>query len=746
MDELPFVEAKLAPLTLPENVVERPRLATALDQGRGRSLTLVSAPPGYGKTTALRAWCDARATPVAWVTLDAADNDPTRLWAYLASAVDRVREGVGRVALQRLKTLGASVEPAIDELANGIAAYGGELTLVLDDLETVRNVDGLASLDHFVERFPRKARLVFVTRKDPPLRLAHLRARGDLAELRDRDLAFTRPEAHELLVDRAGLDLSPPDVARLLDRTEGWPAALALAAGWLRRVGDPARAARVFGGDQPFVAEYLRSEVLTGLTDDVRSFLLRAGVLGRFTADLCDAVLGRTDSARMVVDLDHSNLFVIRLEQPGWFRIHSLLADFAALEVTSADPGAVVEIHRRAAEWLRSQGRPVEAADHAAAAGDEDLLAEVLAEHHVDLIRGGGAPTLLRWVRTLPDEQLFAHPDLAVSGATAAAVVGRSSLVRRRLLRLANRARIERPEGFTPYVEALADMLRAASLEGGVGDAVEAGRRAVRIAEAAADDVVVAALGAYARALYFAGELDGAWDAALRAIEHEEAERRFAGHAFACATLALVAVERGRVGSARTHAEKAKTIVAEMGSTRTWLGANAAAALGAVLAAGGDLAAAERELAHAEHFFRDEVASVHHAWLLVLLARVRCRRGRLENAAAAARAAREALGELGDSGSVPAFAAEVEREIEQARTRAADREVLDLPSEAELSLLRLLATDLTAPKIAEELYLSPNTVRSHARAIYRKLGVGSRADAVARADALGLLRKEGSPR
>jgi LuxR family maltose regulon positive regulatory protein len=282
-------------------------------------------------------------------------------------------------------------------------------------------------------------------------------------------------------------------------------------------------------------------------------------------------------------------------------------------------------------------------------------------------------------------------------------------------------------------------MVRCAGVDGGVGEAVSDGRRAVAIARAGVDQTLVAALASYARALYLAGQVDEAWAAAMRAIEHPDIERRVPDHALARSTLALVAGERGWFASARTHAEKAKYLVGGVASSRTWLGANAAAALGLVLCNEGNLAEAERELAQAERFLRDEVATVHHAWILLVLARVRCRRGHLEEAETALRAAHEAIAELPDSGRVPSLAGEVDRELAEARARAEAGELLEAPSEAELAVLRLLSTDLSARQIGAELYLSANTVRSHTRSIYRKLGVNSRDHAVARAGSLGLL-------
>ena len=203
--------------------------------------------------------------------------------------------------------------------------------------------------------------------------------------------------------------------------------------------------------------------------------------------------------------------------------------------------------------------------------------------------------------------------------------------------------------------------------------------------------------------------------------------------------MALAAVDRGRPELARVNSEKAKSIVGAAGSSRSWLGANAASALGVVLLAEGRLADSERELSYAERFFRDEIETVQHTWMLALLARVRCRRGRLEEAGAALATARAGIGGLIDPGRIPALLAEVGDELERTRKRARRGGILEQPSPAELAVLRLLPTDLSMRQIGAELFLSPNTVRSHTRAIYRKLGVSSRQQAVARAHALGLI-------
>ena len=302
-----------------------------------------------------------------------------------------------------------------------------------------------------------------------------------------------------------------------------------------------------------------------------------------------------------------------------------------------------------------------------------------------------------------------------------------------------------RPEAPNAYVESAALIAGALSMDGGIGRAVGDGRRAVELTEAGLDELADGAQTAYARALYFAGALDEARTAALRALEHPRVARRVPTLIHAHTTLALVAVAEERLSSARTHVAQAKELVGRIGTSRSWLGANASVALGVLLATEGDLAAAERELVTAERFFRDDVPTLHHTWLLALIARVRVRRGHLDTAAEALGPARDALVELPDAGVISELVLEVERELALASERASAGVMLDAPSEAELAVLTLIAEDLSIREISEHLFVSENTVRSHRRALYRKLGVHSRDEAIARATALELLDEMHSP-
>ena len=738
-EEPPLVEAKITPPQLRDTVVSRPRLMKGLDAGARTAVTLVSAPVGHGKSTLVRAWCESQTSALAWVNLDALDNDPVRLWTYITAAIDRIRPGLAERALQRMAHGSAAVEPTIDEVMNAIGGYGKPVTLVLDDLHVLTERQAVESIDQAMKHAPHNLRLILSTRRDPALAIPRLRAAQELTELRAADLCFTTLEARALLVERAGLELSDELLESLVERTQGWPAALVLAGLWLRTVDDLGDAVSRFGGDQHFVADYLSTEVLASLDDERRRFLQALAVLGECSPELCDAVLGSSDSANNLVELEHANLFVSRLERGELFSIHPLFAEYARAQLEASTPGGAAQIHRRAASWLHSQGRPIEAMAHAAAAGDQHALADLLAEQHLSLIRGGNGWTLLHWVRTLGDEVLGAHPEVAVAAAITTIMLNAGAMERRRYLGLAHPARAAIPGPTGAYVECSALICRGLAVEDSVGAAVSDSGRAVELAQGRQPELLDGALAAQARALYLAGDVRQAQAAGLDCLREPSVTSRPPTLIHVHSTLALVAVEQGRLHAARMHAEQARDLVGRVGCRRSWLGANAGMAMGTVLEREGRLAEAEREFTSAEHFLRDDVPTVHYAWLLLLMARVRVARGRLGRAAEAMSLAAEALAELSDAGVIGGLMTQVERELGLAEARACTGAVLEAPSEAELAVLGPLVANLSTREIGQRLFLSDNTVRSHRRALYRKLGVHSRAEAAARAAALGLL-------
>jgi ATP/maltotriose-dependent transcriptional regulator MalT len=736
----PLIQAKLLPPRHRSGLVERPRVTNLLDGADGSALTLLSAPTGYGKTTAVRAWCEVCGDPFAWITLDAGDNDPVRLWTYVAAGVNRIREGLARRALQRLEEPAAPVELAIDELTNGIAAFAKPLVIVLDELQAIDGHVVFASLEHFIQRLPPNARLVALTRNEPAIDLARRRGRGALVELRAAELAFTRAEARELLVERAAIPLEARDVEVLVERTEGWPAGLYLAALWLRGLENPTAGAREFAGSHRNVVGYLSGEVLHGLDADTLSFLVRSSVLGRFTAELCDAVLMRSDSSAMLAEIERRNLFLVPLDGQGrWFRYHALFAELLALELDVAEPGTAAELHRRAGVWLEARGLVVEAAEQAAAAGDHAFVADLLIRHHRPLhLRPA---TFLRWVETLPEDVLVERPLLPVFAALQAGRAGRPSEQRRRFLALAERARAEHPDRFGSYIDALLSLVAVGWIDGGLGEALRRGREGAALVKEGgeAGPMLVSILAALSHALYIAGELDEATETARAAVEHPDVPELQPSYAVALSVLALTAAQEGQVAAARVHVDGAAAVVRETGLATDWVGGIVASASAVVHREEGNLPQAERDAETADGIRRTQGACVELAWTLVLLADIRRSRGRLVEAQRAVDEARDVLRKLADAGRIGALLADEERDLADALDRAAVDDLFEPPSEAELAVLRLLAGDLSVRQIAAELFLSVNTVKTHTRVIYRKLGVRSRADAVARAGALGLL-------
>ena len=737
------IESKISLPRVQPGMLRRSRLFEIVDGGGGVAFTVVDAPVGYGKTTLLRLWCIERPEAVIWMTLDAADDDPVRLWAHLATAVERLGEGLGARALACLGVRGAPVETAVDELMNGLVAYGRPVAIVLDDLHAVGSERSLRSLAHAIERLPANARLLASMRSQPAISVARLRARGRLTEIRARELAFTVDEARELIV-REGIELSGESVELLVERTEGWPAGLYLAALWLRDLDDPDEGVRAFAGSARHVADYLTDEVLTALAPETKDFLLCTSVLGRFTPELCDAVLGREDSAAVLAELARSNMFLVALDtRGGWYRYHHLFGELLRLEL-GREEGTV--LRRGASAWCRAHGLVEEAIAYAAAAGDADTVAELLVEHDREFIWGGRIDQFLGWVRWLPPELLLGHPSLPAAGAFAAAMLARPALDVQQLLAIAEQARRERPQQWSPYDEAVVEVTRAAWIErGNVGAAVEHARRAVAAARAGADVLSVGVLASLAQALSFAGDLDEARRIALQAVERPDAPEVPDGYVVSLGLLALIDAEQGRTESAEAWAREAISFARKRFQADLWTVSLAHLGLALACMATGRLDEAEREALRGERLRRLLQPTVGHAHALVVLAHVRVARSRLERAASDLERAQRLIAEFPDPGRLPTLVATVEQDLTTARANAGRRHLVEEPSAAELAVLQCLATGLSRREIGAQLYISLNTVKTHTRELYRKLDATSRVDAVARAEALGLVELTESP-
>src|SRR5215471_12601696 len=354
--------------------VPRPRLLTDLARGINRGLTVVCTPAGFGKTTLLGDWARRSRRPVAWLSLDGGDNDPARFWRYVAAALEGVRPGAGApvealLGCPRRPPLEAVATAVINQLA--VVPDAGAVVLVLDDYHLIEAPTVHDSVAFLVERLPPGLRLVLASRTGPPLPLARLRARGQLAELGEADLRFTPSETAAFVREATGLDLPAASVAALQDRTEGWAAGVQLAALALRGHADPAGFIATFAGSHRYVLDYLTEEVLASQPRQVLRFLLETSVLDRLCGPLCDAVTGRAGSQALLEELDRANLFVVPLDEVRqWWRYHHLFADLLRARLERERPAALPGLHHAAAAWHEKHGFADDAVWHAIAGGE----------------------------------------------------------------------------------------------------------------------------------------------------------------------------------------------------------------------------------------------------------------------------------------------------------------------------------------------------------------------------------------
>jgi LuxR family maltose regulon positive regulatory protein len=405
--------------------VSRPRLAQRLDEGAVRGLVLVCAPAGSGKTALLADWARSGQRLAAWLSLDDADNDPARFWHHAVAALDRACPGIGeRVSPLLGPPAPASFEPLVTALINELTAQpgDGQARLVLDDYHLIGSQPVHASLGFLLDHRPPGLGVVLASRADPPLALARLRARGQLAELRAAELRFTASEAGALLREAASADLPDAAVTALTDRTEGWAAGLQLAALSLHGRTDVAGFVAAFTGSHRYVLDFLAEEVLERQPGQVRAFLLETSVLERLSGPLCDAVTGRTGSQAMLEQVERAGLFLLPLDEVrGWWRYHQLFADLLRARLRQEQPGRVAALHRNAAAWCEEHGLADDAVRHALAAGEMSRAARLI-ELYADaliFLRGEGA-TVQRWLAALPAGLAGSRPRLLLAQARLA--------------------------------------------------------------------------------------------------------------------------------------------------------------------------------------------------------------------------------------------------------------------------------------------------------------------------------------
>lgn len=584
-------------------LVDRPRLTERLDRGAESALLLVSAPAGFGKSTLLAQWASSR--DVAWLSLDRDDNDPTRFWTYVVAALRTAVPGVGETAGSMLAQ-GAPTQAVLAVLLNDLVATPHDVLLVLDDYHLVETPAVHEAVAFLLDHLPERLHLVISGRTDPPLPMARLRAAGRLVEVRASDLRFTSDEVDAYLNRSMGLRLTAPDTAALEARTEGWIAALQLAALSLQGRDDAGGFIAGFAGDDRYVVNYLVEEVLVRQPEQVQSFLLHTSILDRLTGPLCDAVTGQPTGRSMLEALDRANLFLVPLDdRRQWYRYHRLFADVLGARLLEAHPDRLPELHRRASAWYAHEGAVAEAVGHALAAGDVDRAADLVELAVPTMRRQRQEATVLGWLRALPEPVLRMRPVLSVHYAGALLSTGHLDDVDERLRdaeRWLDPGADRSVMTVLDHVEfarmpALLALYRAAHWLA-LGDVTSAIASAESALENAGDADLVrgAAAGLLGLAYWATGELEAghrSWAESATSLER-------AGHladTFGCAVaMADIRLAQGRLRDAQRTYERALALAgpALRGAADMFVG------LAGVHRERGDLAAAEDDLARSD--------------------------------------------------------------------------------------------------------------------------------------------------
>jgi LuxR family transcriptional regulator, maltose regulon positive regulatory protein len=650
----PLVSTKLRPSQTRPKLVARPCLAERLDPESGRKLTLVSAPAGFGKTTLLSEWLRSRVggdRSVAWLSLDAGDNDPVRFLSYLVAALRTVEERIGEGVLAALRSPEPPrIEALTGALINEMAALPGGLDLILDDYHLIDSESAHRIVSFLLEHLPEGVHLVISSRIDPPLQLSRLRARNQIAELGTAELAFTLVEAAAFLKEVMGLDLSAEDVARLEERTEGWIAGLQLAALSMRDRKDVSGFIEVFSGSHRDVLDFLAEEVLDRQPAHVQEFLLATSILGDLTAPLCDALTGRSDGQEMLERLERENLFVVALDdERRWYRYHHLFAEFLRGHLGRESPERMDELHRNASVWNEQNGGISSAIEHALLAGDYERAARLMERGIGQTWYRGEVATLLGWLGKLPEKTMRRRPLLLIWFAAAMMLAGQfdgvESLLNEADRVLGNSSGAETipesEEDAPKHLLATAASVRSmySRLQGDPNGAIEHARRALDLLPE--DNLNPRPFAAIALAQ--AHEAAGNEEAAITAYARAGALGRAAGHDYvalsAMAAHAHLELAQGHLRQADDLLQRALGYATEHGSEQLPAVGSVRIGRGELLYEWDDLDAAARHLTEGIELATRTGDVEILMWGHVAISQVRQALGDAEGALAAARQA-----------------------------------------------------------------------------------------------------------
>jgi LuxR family transcriptional regulator, maltose regulon positive regulatory protein len=699
----------------------------------------VVAPPGYGKTTLLSQWAERSGQSFAWVSVEEPDNDPKVLLTYLAKALDAV-EPIDERVFDALASPGSSVPGSVvPRLGSAFLSMSAPVALILDDVHVLRNSECRAALSVLADHVPRGSCLAFAGRTEPPVRVARLRAEGRILEIGPGDLSLT-PEEASALLRGAGVALEKDDAAELYKRTEGWAAGLYLAALYLRQGGSLASAAVSFGGDARLVSEYLESEFLARLPRRQRVFLTRTAVLTRMSGPLCKAVVEVPGSAATLEALARSNLLVVPLDQRGeWYRYHHLFGDMLLGQLHRREPDLMPVLRRRAARWCLQNDLLEEALEYSIAAGDVDAVAGLVGILAVPTYQQGRAVTAQRWFRWLEERDgIEGHPLLAALAGLISALTARP-VEAGRWADMVDRWQYgdaARPDD--PPAEAWAAVLRAIMCRQGVeqmhADADEAARRFAEQGFGHPAPLLMRGM-----ACVLSDDLDGG-DAALEdAVSAAEVTVAPDVLAVGLSERSLLAMSRNHWDRAEILAGQARTALHQRGTEQSYVTPLVGAVQARMAMHRGDAPAARKELVTAQRLRPLLTYALPHIAVQtrIELARVYLALADLAGARTLMQEIDQLLKRRPGLGTLVGQAEGLR--IQLAREHAPSVLGASSLTSAELRLLPLLSTHLSFPEIGAEFFLSPNTVKSQAASMYRKLDVSTRSQAVTRARELGLL-------
>jgi len=726
----------------PRERIGREALVARLSEAPGAKLALIRAPAGWGKSTLLSQWRTRGIgrRPFAWVTLDASDSDPTRFWAYALEALRAVAPELGSQPRALLQAPGVDLlSEMIPALIGELDAFQRPLVLAFDDYHQLEGDAVHAGMRRLLDYLPDHICVAIATRTEPPLHVPRLRARGQLVEVDADELRFSRADVGLLLNEILGLELADEDVTALHQRAEGWPAAVYLAALSLRNRTDRHEFIVRFAGDDRHIVDYLAEEVLADLDSDTRELLVRTSILERVNGPLCDAIAESSGSARRLETLARSNLFVVSLDdERDWYRYHHLFRSCLKAELQLESAELIPELHRRASTWFARNGDVTEAIHHAIAGRAFAAASELLAAHWNEVVSTGGLRTVEMWLMALPENVVLQDARLCLARAWTSFAKGALDEVLP-CLENAEAAPVPGPQldGTTSVASGAATLRASYWLRmGDFGKTVAYAREALALEHGPWRAISANCLGT---ASYWLDETAQARQQLEATIE--------VGHElvplvalFATGLLALLDCERQDWNAVSRRLHGARQMIEAGGLGEYWMTAGIELAGGLALEDRGDRDKAEIAMARSLVLYRRSQAPVETASALLHLARVHLYQGQYVVANDEIDEAAMLIGSCPDPGP------RIQRLLSQARgyaragTRATQRQTgIDPLSDGETRVLRLLASDLTQREIGAELYLSLNTIKSHTRSIFRKLGASSREQAVARARELELI-------